>query len=267
VRACDSVRSVVVITTDKCYENKEWVWAYRETDRLGGFDPYSSSKACAELVVSAYRSSFFPSHRRAEHGVALASTRAGNVIGGGDWAKDRLIPDIMRAFTANKVLTVRSPGAARPWQYVLEPLRGYLMLAEKLYEGGIKDGGGWNFGPEYRDAKPVAWIVRRLAGEWPGARWELDGAEHPHEAQTLRLDWSKAFCELHWAPVLSLEQALVFTADWYRAWQHGDDMQTFTCHQIEQYIRLVEQDANSTTAPNNESNSGTSSADPQACIL
>jgi CDP-glucose 4,6-dehydratase len=240
VRGCDSVRAVVVITTDKCYENREWAWPYRENDRLGGYDPYSSSKACAELVVSSWQQSFFPAEAYDRHKVAIASARAGNVIGGGDWSAGRLIPDVIRAFAGEQPLVIRNPHAIRPWQHVLEPLRGYLMLAERLYNEGAAFTGAWNFGPEYRDAKPVEWIVQHLATDWgTGARWELDKTEPPHEAQMLRLDWSKAFHELRWSPVLPLEQALAYTVDWYHAWRKSTDMRMHTLRQIEQYTRLT----------------------------
>jgi CDP-glucose 4,6-dehydratase len=239
VRECDSVRAVVVITTDKCYENKEWVWPYRETDRLGGYDPYSNSKACAELVVSAYRNSFFDPADYSRHGVAVASVRAGNVIGGGDWAKDRLVPDIMRAFAAKEVLKVRNPDAIRPWQHVLEPLLGYLKLAEKLCETGVQYGGAWNFGPDYSDAKRVEWIVRQLAAEWgENARWQVDDQPHPHEAKMLKLDWSKASDALDWRPTMPLKQALQFTSAWYRRRNAGEDPRAITLEQIKQFMQL-----------------------------
>jgi CDP-glucose 4,6-dehydratase len=239
VRGCGSVRAVVVITTDKCYENKEWVWAYRECDRLGGYDPYSNSKACAELVVAAYRDSFFPVAHYDQHGVAIATARAGNVIGGGDWAKDRLIPDIMRAFAAGEVLKIRNPNAVRPWQHVLEPLSGYLKLAERLHDSNGAFAEGWNFGPAYNDARPVGWIVSRLAAAWgEDVKWEIDPGPHPHEAQMLKLDWSKAAQKLRWSPVLSLSEALRFTVEWYQRWGAGDDMREFTFRQIEQFETL-----------------------------
>jgi CDP-glucose 4,6-dehydratase len=239
VRAAESVRAVVVVTTDKCYENREWVWAYRESDALGGHDPYSSSKACAELVVSAYRDSFYSPAKYALHRTAISTTRAGNVIGGGDWARDRLIPDIMRAFSTKQLLKVRNPGAVRPWQHVLEPLSGYLTLAEKMCEHGVEYGQAWNFGPEAGDAKPVDWIVRQLAGDWGAdARWEVDGAVHPHEAGVLKLDCAKASHGLGWKPLLPLERALQFTADWYRCRAAGEDMRSVTCGQIRLYQDL-----------------------------
>lgn len=239
IRGSKSIRAIVVITTDKCYENREWIWPYREADRLGGHDPYSSSKACAELVVSAYRDSYFPKANYAEHGVAIASARAGNVIGGGDWSKDRLVPDIMRAFASNQTLMIRNPNAVRPWEHVLEPLSGYLKLAQRLYERGSEFAEAWNFGPDYDNAKPVEWIVQQLAADWgPSARWHTDEGPHPHEDQMLKLDWSKAAHALNWRPTLSLAEALRFTADWYRQSSAGDDMRRFTCSQIEQFEKL-----------------------------
>ena len=241
VRGCDSVRAVVIITTDKCYENKEWLWAYRENDRLGGHDPYSSSKACAELVVASYRNSFFAPERYAQHGVALASARAGNVIGGGDWAQDRLIPDIMRGLARGETVRIRNPRAVRPWQHVLEPLRGYLSLAQRLVQDGPLYGEAWNFGPEYSDARPVQWIVEHLAANWGAdACWQVDADEHPHEAQMLKLDWTKAAERLGWHPALPLEQALQITADWYRACASSAEMRAFTLGQINAYTEAVQ---------------------------
>ena len=249
VRACDSVRAVVVITTDKCYENREWVWPYRETDRLGGYDPYSNSKACAELVVAAYRNSFFNFAHDHGHKVAIASARAGNVIGGGDWAEDRLVPDIMRAFAAKQVLRIRNPKAIRPWQHVLEPLAGYLRLAEKLHEVGKPYAEAWNFGPEHSDAKPVEWITRRLADQWgEEAHWQIDDGPHPHEAQILKLDCSKTAQALEWHPRLPLENALQYTAEWYRQWSAGEDVRTITTRQIQQYMRILQDNLNGAEA-------------------
>lgn len=245
VRGCDSVHAVVVVTTDKCYENREWLWAYRENDALGGFDPYSNSKACAEMVVSAYRNSFFHPARHAEHGVAIATARAGNVIGGGDWSSDRLVVDIVRAFSTGDMLKIRNPQAIRPWQHVLDPLHGYLMLAQKLYGQGTQFSGAWNFGPHYADAKSVAWIVEHLAARWqavaPGGapQWELDAGEHPHEAQMLKLDWTKAALELGWHPMLSLPEALDRTLDWYQCVHAGEDARTKCLSQLGEYdLRL-----------------------------
>lgn len=241
IRGCDSVRGVVVVTTDKCYENKEWAWPYRETDRLGGYDPYSNSKACAELVVSAYRNSFFPPASYSSHGVAIATARAGNVIGGGDWACDRLVPDIMRAFAAKQVLKIRNPDAVRPWQHVLEPLAGYLRLAEKLCRSGVEFGDAWNLGSESSDAKSVEWMVREFAAHWGGqSRWEIDNQLHPHEAQMLALDWSKASQALSWRPIMPLQHALRITAEWYRRWSAGEDARGLSIEQIEQYVELSE---------------------------
>ncbi len=241
VRSCDSVHAIVIVTTDKCYENREWLWAYRENDALGGFDPYSNSKACAEFVVSAYRNSFFHPANYEQHGVALATARAGNVIGGGDWSSDRLIADIIRAFTSGEILKIRNPQAIRPWQHVLEPLRGYLTLAQKLYAHGTQFSGAWNFGPHSTDAKPVEWIVEHMASRWeastPGtkARWEIDRAEHPHEAQMLKLDWTKAALELGWHPTLSLADALDMTLDWHKDVQAGEDARAKCLAQLNAY--------------------------------
>jgi CDP-glucose 4,6-dehydratase len=235
-RETDSVRAVVVITTDKCYENQEWEWPYRETDRLGGYDPYSNSKACAELVVSAYRNSFFNPADYKRHGVAIASVRAGNVIGGGDWAQDRLVPDIIRAFIEKRPVRIRNPHAIRPWQHVLEPLRGYIQVAESLCEDGTESGEAWNFGPEQSDAQPVEWIVRQLAEVWgEGASWELEDAVQPHEAHTLTLDSSKARHRLNWHPALRLRDALAMTAEWYSLKLKEHDMHEFTVAQIKDY--------------------------------
>ena len=244
VRSCDSVRAVVIVTTDKCYENREWVWPYRENDALGGHDPYSNSKACAELVTSAYRNSFFPVDRYVDHKVAIASARAGNVIGGGDWSADRLIADIIRAFGSGETLRIRNPNATRPWQHVLEPLRGYLALAENLYLHGTRFSGAWNFGSHYDDARSVGWIVEHLASRWAARggsapRWELDRGEHPHEAQMLKLDWTKASLELGWNPALLLTEALDLTLDWYQNVQTGEDARRKCLNQIEAYCRKL----------------------------
>lgn len=236
VRATRSVRAVVNITTDKCYENREWVWGYRENDRMGGYDPYSNSKGCAELVSAAYRSSFFNPGDYAKHGVALATARAGNVIGGGDWAQDRLIPDIVAAFEQGKPVRIRNPNAIRPWQHVMEPLRGYLLLAERLVEQGPGYAEAWNFGPNDEDAKPVGWIVEQMAARWGnGAQWHLDASEHPHEAGYLKLDISKARCRLHWSPALNLGDALNLIVDWSRQRNAGVDVRGLTQDQIKSY--------------------------------
>ena len=236
VRKSKGVRAVVVVTSDKCYENREWEWPYRETDRLGGYDPYSNSKACAELVVSAYRNSFFNPAEHNRHGVAIATVRAGNVIGGGDWSKDRLIPDIMRAFMEKRSVTIRNPRAIRPWQHVLEPLRGYLAVAESLYEAGASSGEAWNFGPDQSDARPVERMVNELTKLWgDDARWEQDRRVQPHEDQSLTLECSKAANRLGWRPSLHLEDSLAMTVAWYRARLQGNDMHAFTLGQIQQY--------------------------------
>lgn len=230
VRSVDTVEAVVSITTDKCYENQEWVWPYRENDRLGGHDPYSSSKACAELAAAAYRNSFL-----ADAGIQLASVRAGNVIGGGDWATDRLIPDFLRAVDADESLRIRSPNAIRPWQHVLEPLSGYLLLAERLVNEGAEFAEAWNFGPEEADSKPVSWILDRLCQKIPNANWVLDGSPQPHEAGVLKLDSVKAKTRLNWAPRWSLDTALDKTVEWHQLWREGQSMAEVSAHQIEAY--------------------------------
>jgi CDP-glucose 4,6-dehydratase len=240
VRRTPSVRTVVAITSDKCYENREWVWGYRENDRMGGHDPYSSSKGCAELLIDSYRNSYFPSVRIAEHGVGLASTRAGNVIGGGDWSTDRLVPDIMKAFVEGLPVQIRRPDAIRPWQFVLEPLYGYLILAEFLHEHALDFSGGWNFGPDPEEIKPVRWIVDRLSSAWgPGAEWTMDDRVHPHESHFLRLDCTKAKTLLGWRPVLGLETTLEWVVEWYRASANDEDMRALTETQIARYERLL----------------------------
>ena len=229
------VRAIVNVTSDKCYENREWVWGYRENEPMGGYDPYSSSKGCAELVTSAYRRSFFePS------GIALASVRAGNVIGGGDWADDRLIPDIMRAIVAGKSVLIRNKKAVRPWQHVLEPLSGYLMLARKLCEEGIRFTEAWNFGPNDGDAKSVLWVVEQLTQMWgEGAGWTLDaGSDHPHEAHYLALDCSKAKARLNWHPKWSLECTLRQIVDWHKSFRDQNNMRDITLRQIASYLDL-----------------------------
>lgn len=239
VRSTSSVKAVVNVTTDKCYENREWVWGYRENEPMGGFDPYSNSKGCAELVSSAYRNSFFNSNSHAEHGVALATVRAGNVIGGGDWAQDRLIPDILAAFEKSKRVYIRNPHATRPWQHVLEPLRGYLMLAERLYEQGPSFSEAWNFGPNDEDAKPVGWIVEQMAALWGAdAQWQVDTGEHPHEAHYLKLDISKARDQLDWHPTLRLKDALGLIIAWSKQRQAGANMRQITLAQLKAYQDL-----------------------------
>jgi len=241
VRRCKSVRVVVNVTTDKCYENKEWLWGYRENEPLGGYDPYSSSKACSELVTAAYRNSFFNTKAYASHGVAVASARAGNVIGGGDWANDRLIPDCIRALLKGEKILIRNPHAIRPWQHVLEPLSGYLTLAQKLYENGLRYAEAWNFGPDDSDAKPVEWIVQRMCAKWGGdASYEIDKGEHPHEAHYLKLDCSKAKTEMGWHPRWSLEKAIDSIIDWTKAYKENEDLREKCLKQIEEYSNLID---------------------------
>jgi CDP-glucose 4,6-dehydratase len=240
VRQVNSVRAVIIVTSDKCYENREWVWGYREEEPMGGYDPYSSSKGCAELVTTAYRNSFFHPDKYSQHQVVIATGRAGNVIGGGDWAEDRLVPDILTSFVAGNPVTIRNPQATRPWQHVLEPLSGYLTLAEGLVTQGVPLVGGWNFGPNESDIQPVAWVVEKLIELWPqGASWQLDGLAQPHEANSLKLDCSKAKAQLKWAPKLDLEMALTWVVDWAKAWQADEDMQAITKQQIKQYMQGV----------------------------
>lgn len=238
IRQVPGVRSVVIVTTDKCYENREWVWGYREDEAMGGYDPYSSSKACAELVTSAFRNSFFNSSTYAKHGVAIASARAGNVIGGGDWAADRLVPDIVRAIARGETVSVRKPHAIRPWQHVLEPLSGYLLLAEKLYCDGMHYSEAWNFGPNDSDAQPVQVIVERLTSQWgDNARWALDDGDHPHEATFLKLDCSKARARLGWRPRWDLGHSLDNIVAWYKAAARQEDMRAVTLAQIDAYTQ------------------------------
>lgn len=240
VRHTPSVKVVVNVTSDKCYENREWLWGYRENEPMGGHDPYSSSKGCAELVTAAYRSSFFNVESFHRHGVALASARAGNVIGGGDWAQDRLIPDILTAFAAGRPVIIRHPNAIRPWQHVIEPLRGYLMLAERLYIYGSEFAEGWNFGPDDEDTRSVEWIVTELARLWgQGATWQPDCNEHPYEAALLKLDISKARSRLHWHPILRLSDALKIVVEWAKQRQEGVDIHTLSLGQIHAYHNLI----------------------------
>lgn len=231
VRHAEGVEAVVNITTDKVYKNEEWIWPYREEDRLGGHDPYSSSKACAELVADAYRKSFFSGEE-----LRLASVRAGNIIAGGDWSADRLVPDFFRALDARQPLQIRSPRAVRPWQHVLEPISGYLLLAEKLVTMGQEYATAWNFGPEESDAKSVAWIAEQLCRKTPGAKWESFGDSGPHEALTLRLDSSKARQRLSWRPRWCLDSALSKTLEWHLAWKASDEMDDFSLRQIQEYF-------------------------------
>ena len=232
VRTCDSVRALVYITSDKCYENVEWIWAYRENDALGGRDPYSASKAAAEIVFSSYLRSYFA--ERPQFGAG--SARAGNVIGGGDWAVDRIVPDCVRALLSSQPIVLRNPSATRPWQHVLEPLAGYLTLAQGLLLDGERHAQAWNFGPDASSVASVETVVRTLAQRWPSsAKWRVDAAEHPHEASLLALDSSKARQLLGWQPRWTLHEALEQTLDWHLAWQGGQDMYRFTREQIANY--------------------------------
>ncbi|MCC7411659.1 MAG: CDP-glucose 4,6-dehydratase [Gammaproteobacteria bacterium] len=237
-RAVAGLRAIVVVTSDKCYENREWSWPYRENDPLGGHDPYASSKACAELVTSAYRNAFAdPAGER----TGVASARAGNVVGGGDWAADRLLPDLVRAFTARRRAAIRNPEAIRPWQHVLEPLGAYLHLAERLAGDPARCARAWNFGPDPIDTRTVRWVADRVAALWgDGAAWEQDPGSRPHEARSLRLDCSLAAAELGWRPSLGLEEALAWTVEWYRA-AAADPARAaaITCAQIDAYMERI----------------------------
>ncbi|SMF96410.1 CDP-glucose 4,6-dehydratase [Methylomagnum ishizawai] len=235
VRGVASVRALVNVTSDKCYENREWSWGYRENEAMGGRDPYSSSKGCAELVTAAFRQSYFGP---GGHPAALATARAGNVIGGGDWAEDRLIPDILRHIEAGKILKIRNPAAIRPWQHVLEPLGGYLTLAERLYQDGAAFAEAWNFGPAKSDAKPVRWIVERLRTVWPDRlRWEFDAHPQPHEATHLRLDCEKAADRLGWQPRWHLARALDAVTEWHTGHWSGADPRSLSLRQIDTYMQ------------------------------
>lgn len=238
IRACESVKAVVNVTTDKCYQNNEWEWGYREDEPMGGHDPYSNSKGCSELVTSAYRQSFFNENSM----VSLASARAGNVIGGGDWSSDRLIPDALKAFSSNKPVIIRNPLATRPWQHVLEPIAGYLELAEKLYLYNDSFAEGWNFGPNDEGCKSVGEVMELLVKKWPtNASWELVQDAQPHEAQLLKLDISKAKARLNWRPQWCIDKTLESIIGWHKSWLNGDDMQNITFDQINDYeIKLRE---------------------------
>lgn len=259
LRNRSDVRAIVNITSDKCYRNNEWVWGYREDDEVGGNDPYSSSKACAEIVAAAMRKSFFNpanyvnrslagqdssehgSHKHSinEHSVALATVRAGNVVGGGDWAKDRLVPDTMQAFMNHDPVVVRNPISTRPWQHVLEPLNGYLGVAERLWHEGPEYGEAWNFGPQEGDAKPVEWIVNRLTNLWgEGVSWQLDESVQPHEDTFLKLDCSKAHRKLGWHPKLRIDDSLEWIVEWFKAYADGQNMAEVTKMQIARYAQL-----------------------------
>jgi len=230
-RKIGTAKAIINVTTDKCYENKEWVWGYREDEPMGGYDPYSNSKGCSELVTSAYRNSYFQ-----KSGIALSSARAGNVIGGGVWADDRLVPDTLRAFEKKLSVNIRNPKAIRPWQHVLEPLAGYLLLAQQLYIEGDLFAEGWNFGPHDEDARPVQWIVEHMVSTWGnGADWDLDSGSHPHESNYLKLDISKAKSKLGWHPRWNLATALDKITDWHHAWLAKEDVRAKCMQQISEY--------------------------------
>jgi len=234
-----TIRATVIVTSDKCYENKEWVWGYRENEPMGGKDPYSNSKGCAELVTAAYRNSFFSDTKYEEHRNAIGTARAGNVIGGGDWSEDRLIPDAIRAFENGWPLKIRNPLATRPWQHVLEPLSGYLILAQSLYLGGVKYAGGWNFGPYDSDVRAVNEVIELLVRGWgKNATWERDDAETPHEAQLLKLDCSKAMSYLGWQPKWSVDESVEKILAWQRAYRSNEDMKAFSLSQIQSYTEV-----------------------------
>jgi CDP-glucose 4,6-dehydratase len=231
-RKCSALKAIVSVTTDKCYENKEWDWGYRENEPMGGHDPYSSSKGCAELVTAAYRRSFF----NTKDAASVASARAGNVIGGGDWADDRLIPDILRAFEKNESVVIRNPLSTRPWQHVLEPLSGYLVLAQALYLNGDSFAEAWNFGPKDEDCKPVNWILDKMVAKWgKGASWNLDIVNNPHEAGFLKLDCSKAANRLKWQPKWRLEETLNKIINWHQLYLNNGDVKEECFKEIKKY--------------------------------
>lgn len=239
VRQTPSVRACIIVTSDKCYENREWVYAYRENDAMGGYDPYSSSKGCAELVTAAYRNSFFHPKEYDQHRVSVASVRAGNVIGGGDWAEDRIVPDCIRALMAGETVQVRNPGAIRPWQHVLEPLSGYLWLGAKMVTDQLRYAEGWNFGPQGTSNVTVREVVERIISEWGEGAWHgpSGASEQPHEAHFLKLDITKATNLLGWQPVYDVEETFKTVVNWYAAHHRSPsfDAKRVTLQQIEAY--------------------------------
>jgi len=244
VRKTNSVKVCIVITTDKCYENKEWIYGYRENDPVGGYDPYSSSKGCAELITAAYRNSFFnPDNYGKNHDVALSTVRAGNVIGGGDWGEDRLIPDCVKTLSKNKAINIRNPQSTRPWQYVLEPLSGYLLLGSKMYKDGKKYSSAWNFGPNDNDIIKVEEIVKSVIKNWGNGDYELDTSSQPHEAGLLKLDTSKARTLLGWKPVFNIYETIKRTINWYKYFYNGvekEKLYKISVNEIWDYIKISE---------------------------
>lgn len=239
-RNTPSVRVIVNVTTDKCYENREWHWGYRENEAMGGYDPYSNSKGCSELVTSSYRSSFFNPANYGKHKVAVATARAGNVIGGGDWANDRLIPDFIKAISKGETLKIRSPYAIRPWQHVLEPLHGYLTLAAKLYTDGANYAQAWNFGPDDNDAQNVEWITKNICELWgEGAKYEIDTNPQPHEANYLKLDCSKAKAELNWQPNWDIRKTLASIVEWNKAFLNAENIREVSYSQIAEFYKTI----------------------------
>ncbi len=239
VRHVNSVRLVIIVTSDKCYDNREWIWGYRENDKLGGLDPYSGSKGCAEIITAAYRHSYFNLSEPNNNKVAIASVRAGNVIGGGDWAEDRLIPDIMRSVMNSRPVQIRNPNSIRPWQHVLDPLNGYLILAEQMWDNRIDFSEAWNFGPSDSDTVPVSDLTQRITRYWgDGAEWVFDQGVHPHEAYVLKLECSKARSKLKWKPVLNIENTVEWVVKWYKAYASGLDVRSLTVKQIDMFEQL-----------------------------
>ena len=231
-RYSENLGAVLNVTSDKCYENKEWIWSYRENEPMGGFDPYSNSKGCSELVTNAYRNSFYK-----DTSIGLASARSGNVIGGGDWAEDRLVPDTLKAFENSHSVIIRNPQAIRPWQHVLEPVSGYLKLVENLYDKKDCFSQAWNFGPKDEDSKSVAWIVEELSKQWgEDASWSVDTSSNPHEANFLKLDISKSLSNIDWSPTWSINQAIEMTVSWHKAWLHKEDIKLKSLDQINMFI-------------------------------
>jgi CDP-glucose 4,6-dehydratase len=239
IKMTEKTRVIINVTSDKCYKNNGANEKFSEDSPMGGYDPYSSSKACSELVTSSYRDSFFNPKEYQKHGVSLATCRAGNVIGGGDWSKDRLIPDIMRGVINNEIIKIRNPNAIRPWQHVLDPLNGYLTLAEKMWSAGNKFSEAWNFGPMEEDEQSVKWITEKLTKQWSSnIKWDVDNDNNPHEENSLRLNCMKANSRLNWRPKLKLEQGLEWVVEWYKQYKENNNMKKITEHQIEEFEKL-----------------------------